>query len=109
MESYIPEAIIDFLDTGNYEIFTCTNYGNKFWNEIELPYEVQRYFDVFQNLMNGGFKNTSKYELQFYDLYPNSLYFDDLETLEKLIKTEDLTPFTAYENDNGISNELYSA
>ena len=109
IETYIPEAIIEFLDDGDYEIYTHTNYGNKFWNEIELPYEVQRYFDIFQNLMGGGLKDTSKYELQFYDLYPNSLYFDDLESLEKLIKAEDLAPFTAYENDNGISNELYSA
>ena len=111
METHIPEAIIDFMDDGDYEVYTYDRHRRKFWNEIELPDKVQRYFDIFQNLMGGELKDTSKYELQFYDLYPNSLYFDDLEALEKLIEAEDLAPFTAYENDNynGISNELYSA
>jgi hypothetical protein len=53
IESYIPEAIIEFLDSGDYEVYTDDNYGNKFWNEIELPYQAQQYFDVFQVLTGG--------------------------------------------------------
>ena len=109
MEGYITEAIIEFLDNGDYEVYTNDHHGRKFWNQIELPHQVQRYFDIFQKIMCGGLKDTSKYELQFYDLYPNSLFFDDLETLEKLIGAEDFVPFTVFENDGESSVELYSA
>jgi len=108
MERYIPEATLDFLDTGDYEIYTHDNYGNKFWNEIELPYKVQRYFDIFQKLLGCESTAATKYELQFYDLYPNSLFFENLETLEALIQEEDFAPFTVYELNGEICTELYT-
>ena len=109
METYIPEAILEFLDTGDYEVYTHDNYRNKFWNEIELPEKVQRYFDIFRKLLGCESTAATKYELQFYDLYPNSLFFDSLGTLETLIQEEDFAPFTVYELNGEICNELYSA
>ena len=109
MERYIPEAILDFLDTGDYEIYTLDNYRNKFWNEIELPEKVQRYFDIFQKLMGCESTAATKYELQFYDLYLNSLFFESLEALETFIQEEDFAPFTVYEINGKSCIELYSA
>ena len=109
MESYIPEEIINFLDSGDYEVYTYDNHRRKFWNEIELPDKVQRYFDIFQKLLGCESTAATKYELQFYDLYPNSLFFDNLETLESLIQEEDFAPFTVYEINGESCIELYSA
>ena len=108
MERYIPSAILEFLDTGDYEVYTYDNHRRKFWNEIELPDKVQRYFNIFQKLMGGESTAATKYELQFYDLYPNSLFFENLETLEALIQEEDFAPFTVYEINGEICNELYT-
>ena len=108
IEKFIPEAVLDFLDSGDSKIYTDDKHCNKFWNEIDLPDKVQRYFGIFQNILGYGLTSASKYELQFYDLYPNSFFFEELESLEKLTETEDLTPFTVYEYKNGFCNELYS-
>jgi len=109
VEGYIPKAVLEFLDSGDYDVYTRDNYGRKFWNEIELSDKAQKYFDVFQKLMDCEETAAKKYELQFYDLYPNSLYFETIEELEKIIEAEDFAPFTVFENDGGISRELYSA
>lgn len=109
IEKLIPEMIREFLDSTEYDSYTSVSHGNKFWNELEIPDCAQHYFDVFQRLIGCERKCEKNYELQFYDLYPNSLYFDRLKPLEKMIIEEDFAPFTVYENNGQNSVELYCA
>lgn len=109
VESLIPDAVLDYLDGEDYAVYTHDNHGRKFWNEIELHDEVEKHFEAFINILGLKQKTSSEYAVCLYDLAPGTLYFDTEEEMEKMLKKEDLTPYTAFKINGDVFIELYSA
>lgn len=96
------------LMTEDYEKYTDKYYHRKFWNEIELPEEVELYFRQFKRLTNTEYDSTKKYALCLYDMSDEDLFFETEEKVEAFIEEEDVAPATLYLIKEKYYEEIYS-
>ena len=96
------------LMKGDYEKYTDKYYHRKFWNEIELPEEVELYFRQLKRLTNTEYDSAKKYALCLYDMSDEDLFFETEEKAEAFIEEEDVAPATLYLIKEKYYEEIYS-
>lgn len=98
MEQLITKPRIRKLEeSGNYEDYTRKSFGRKFWNEIELPAQVEDYANRLSEILDLKFNENHLFELSVYDLSDYSFYFSSQDEVDAVVEIEDVAPAMVFE------------
>jgi hypothetical protein len=107
LRNLIPEKMYETWKLGDYENYTYKHHRNSYWNEIPNHKSIQDFLEKVVEILNVP-NEPAKYAVSLYDLNNYDIIFGNESDLKKFINQAVPDPYTVFEIEGNVWNELYS-
>lgn len=110
IDSYIPEAIKDFLDSVDDSVYLSSFHYRKYPNEIENDISVQYFLEKAFSVLEVSTDDSDKmtFSLRLYDFNDFDIYFENEEDAKEFISNNYIETCTSFEKEDNCWVESWS-